>query len=124
MATQSFPSLVPNRVSSLQLEEPRDIANRYLIVIFIVTNDTLQEIQMQDDHPSAATWKDPSKESGWFQSGHQREDEPCERGLFLPQGMAKTRLPRTRPRKQAQEGQTTGVQENDLTMGLHEPGTR
>ena len=55
MATQSFPSLVPNRVSSLQLEEPRDIANRYLIVIFIVTNDILQELQMQDDHPSAAT---------------------------------------------------------------------
>ena len=53
--TQSFPSLVPNRVSSLQLEEPRDIANRYLIVIFIVTNDILQELQMQDDHPSAAT---------------------------------------------------------------------
>ena len=86
MATQSFPSLVPNRVSSLQLEEPRDIANRYLIVIFIVTNDTLQELQMQDDHPSAATWKDPSKESGWFQSGHQREDEPCERGLFFTSG--------------------------------------
>ena len=124
MATQFFPSLKPNRVSSLQLEEPRDIANRYLIVIFIVTNDTLQELQMQDDHPSAATWKDPSKESGWFQSGHQREDEPCERGLFLPQGMAKTRLPRTRPRKQAQDGQTTRSTEKWLDNGATETATR
>ena len=106
------------------MEEPGDKANRYLCVILIVTNDNLQETEMQDDHPPAATWKYPSKESGCIQPGHQQEDEPCERGLFLPQGMAKTRLPRTRPRKQAQEGQTTGVQENDLTMGLHEPATR
>ena len=120
MATQSFPSLVPNRVSSLQLEEPRDIANRYLIVIFIVTNDTLQELQMQDDHPSAATWKYPSKESGWYQPGHQREDEPCVRGPYLPQGMAKTRLPRTRPRKQVQDGQTTRSTEKWLENGATE----
>ena len=105
--TKSLPSLVPNRVSSLQMEEPGDKANRYLCVILIVTNDNLQETEMQDDHPRLQPESNPSKESGCIQPGHQREDEPCERGPFLPQGMAKTRLPWTSPQKRMQDGQTT-----------------
>ena len=102
------------------MEEPGDKENRYLWVILIVTNDNLQEIEMQDDHPPAATWKYPSKESGWIQPGHQRKDEPCERGPFLPQGMAKTRLPRTSPRKRVQVGQATRSTEKWLDNGATE----
>ena len=95
------------------MEEPGDKENRYLWVILIVTNDNLQETKMQDDHHHPGyNLKEESFQGVWcIQLGHQREDDPYERGPLYLRVWRRRGFHKQVHRNECRKAKQLGVQE-------------